>query len=94
MIFKAIRYLIYSPLILIIEDKKIYDVEVESPQLDIYNNYEVIGIRAESFIPDDYVVISLKPTLSNHYENYLENCTYKDRFTSEQSQTPIINAKD
>ena len=64
MIFKAIRYLIYSSLQLVINDSHIYDVDTHDQAIDIYNNYEVIGIRSEYYDYEEYVVISLKPTIS------------------------------
>ena len=64
MIFKAIRYLIYSSLQLVINDSHIYDVDTHDPATDIYDNYEVIGIRSEYYDHEEYVVISLKPTIS------------------------------
>ena len=74
MIFKSIRPLIFSRLELIIGDEDIEDVEVNDPAIDIYDYYEVIGIRAGVNYFDswkDYegrVVISLKPTLTSFYE--------------------------
>ena len=64
MIFKAIRYLIYSSLQLVIDNTHLYDVDTHDPAIDIYNNYEVIGIRSEYYDNEEYVVISLKPTIS------------------------------
>lgn len=64
MIFKAIRYLIYSSLQLVIDDIHLYDVDTHDQAIDIYNNYEVIGIRSEYYDHEEYVVISLKPTIS------------------------------
>lgn len=73
--FKLIRYLIFSPLELIIDDKHIENVNTHDPEIDIYDNYEVIGIRAgvdiynkKHFEYEDYeekVIISLKEPLSN-----------------------------
>lgn len=64
MIFKAIRYLIYSSLQLIIDDTRLYDVDTHDQAIDIYNNYEVIGIRSEYYDYEEYVVISLKSAIS------------------------------
>ncbi len=75
MIFKQIRPLIFSRLELIIGDENIEDVEVNDPAIDIYDYYEVIGIRAGVNYFDswkDYegrVIISLKPTLTSYYED-------------------------
>ena len=49
MIFKTIRPLIFSPLVLIIGDEEIADVEVNDPAIDIYDYYEVIGISAWAY---------------------------------------------
>lgn len=69
MIFKTIRPLIFSPLVLIVGDEEIADVEVNDPAIDIYDYYEVIGISAWAFMEDDgAVVISLKPTITSFYE--------------------------
>lgn len=69
MIFKTIRPLIFSPLVLIVGDEEIENVEVNDPAIDIYDYYEVIGIRAWAFMEDDgAVVISLKPTITSFYE--------------------------
>ena len=70
--FKLIRNLIFSPLEIIIDDKHIENVNTQDPDIDIYNNYEVIGIRAdvEHIFYDTFedaegkVVVSLKEPLS------------------------------
>ena len=68
MIFKKIRPLIFSPLVLIIGEQEINNVDVNDPEIDIYNYYEVIGIRAWAFIEDEgAVVISLKPAIADYY---------------------------
>ena len=74
--FKLIRYLIFSPLELIIGDMHVENVDTHDPDIDIYNNYEVIGIRAgvdiysrKHFDSEDYeekVIISLKEPLSTN----------------------------
>lgn len=86
MIFKEIRYLIYSSLQLIIDDTHLYDVDTHDPAIDIYDYYEVIGIRSEYYDHEEYVVISLKETANKHFENYLENSTYNDDFICEQAR--------
>ena len=74
MIFKAIRPLIFSRLELIIGDEDIEDVEVNDPAIDIYDYYEVIGIRAgvDYYFSGDEasekLIISLKPTITSFYE--------------------------
>ena len=69
MIFKTIRRLIFSPLILIIGEEEITDIEVNDPAIDIYDYYEVIGIRAWAFMENEgAIVISLKPTITSFYE--------------------------
>ena len=69
MIFKEIRYLIYSSLQLIVDDTHLYDVEVNDPAIDIYDYYEVIGISAWAYAEDNgAVVVSLRPTIINYYE--------------------------
>ena len=69
MIFKAIRPLIFSPLVLIVDGEEIENVEVNDPAIDIYDYYEVIGIRAWAFMENEgAVVISLKPTITSFYE--------------------------
>jgi len=74
MIFKAIRYLIFSRLDLIIEDQRVNNVEVTDPALDKYDYYEVIGIRSRvDFEYDESVIVlSLKPTATAYYEDYLK----------------------
>ena len=72
MTFKEIRYLIYSSLQLIVDDIHLYDVDTHDQAIDIYNNYEVIGIRSEYWDHEEYVVISLKNTANKHFEDYLE----------------------
>ena len=79
MIFKSIRNLIFSRLELVIGDVTIENVDVNDPAIDIYDYYEVIGIRAgvdiytkEHFDYDDYeekLIISLKSTITSYYEN-------------------------
>ena len=69
MIFKKIRPLIFSPLVLIVGDEEIADVEVNDPAIDIYDYYEVIGISAWAYAEDNgAVVVSLRPTIINYYE--------------------------
>ena len=69
MIFKTIRPLIFSPLVLIVGDEEIAGVEVNDPAIDIYDYYEVIGIRAWAYAEDNgAVVVSLRPTIINYYE--------------------------
>ena len=71
MIFKNIRSLIYSPLELVVNDEKIDNVEVNDPAIDVYNYYEVIGIRAAIKYFDNFeeerLIISLKPTMIDYY---------------------------
>ena len=87
MVFKTIRPLIFSPLVLIVGDEEIADVEVNDPAIDIYDYYEVIGITAWAFSEDEgAVVVSLKNTANKHFENYLENSTYNDDFICEQAR--------
>lgn len=86
MIFKDIRYLIYSSLMLVIDDQTLYDVDTHDENIDKYNYYEVIGIRSNYYDHEEYVVVSLKETANKHFENYLENCTYKDRFECPQAR--------
>lgn len=60
--------MIFSPLALIVDGEEIENVEVNDPAIDIYDYYEVIGIRAWAFMEDECaVVISLKPTISDYY---------------------------
>lgn len=75
MVFKEIRDLIFSPVDLIIDDKHIENIVI-SDFTDLYNDYEVIGIRSDydKYVikHQDYdyieskVVISLKETLSKN----------------------------
>ena len=75
--FKEIRNLIFSPVELIIDDKHIENIVI-SDFTNIYDDYEVIGIRADY---DEYIrkhqdcdyiesriVISLKETLTTTRE--------------------------
>jgi hypothetical protein len=84
MIFKAIRHLIFSPLVLIVDGEEIDNVEVNDPAIDIYDYYEVIGIRSWAFTEDDgAVVISLKPTITSYYEDAVSkkiNNSYESGF--------------
>lgn len=81
MIFKSIRPLIFSPLVLIVDGEEIENVEVNDPAIDIYDYYEVIGVRAWAFMEDEgAVVISLKPTITSFYE---KSATSKARETYE-----------
>ena len=74
MIFKAIRPLIFSPLVLIVDGEEVDNVEVNDPAIDIYDYYEVIGIRAgiDYYFSGDEaaekLIISLKPTITSFYE--------------------------
>ena len=85
MIFKDSRPLIYSRLELIVDGRHIEQVETNDPAIDIYDYYEVIGIRAgidyySSFDLDGAlnhydeakVIISLKETLSKTSDIYLD----------------------
>lgn len=68
MIFKTIRQLIFSPLVLIVDGEKIENVGVNDPAIDIYDYYEVIGISAWAYAEDNgAVVVSLRPTITNYY---------------------------
>lgn len=81
MIFKSIRPLIFSPLVLIVDGEEIENVEVNDPAIDIYDYYEVIGIRAWAFMENEgAIVISLKPTITSFYE---KSTTSKARETYE-----------
>lgn len=81
MIFKSIRPLIFSPLVLIVDGEEVDNVEVNDPAIDIYDYYEVIGIRAWAFMENEgAVVISLKPTITSFYE---KSATSKARETYE-----------
>ena len=92
MIFKAIRYLIYSPLMLIVEDKRIENVDTHDPDIDIYDNYEVIGIRAgiryrfSGDESEEKLIISLKPTKTSYYEHYIEKNNYTENTVYEQAK--------
>lgn len=85
MIFKAVRHLIYSPLVLIVDGEEIDNVEVNDPAIDIYDYYEVIGIRSWTSTENDgAVVISLKPTITSYYEDIVSkkvNNSYESGFT-------------
>ena len=59
--------MIFSPLALIVDGEEIENVEVNDPAIDIYDYYEVIGIRATYWDGEDYIEISLKPTISDYY---------------------------
>ena len=66
--FKTIRPLIFSPLVLIVGDEEIADVEVNDPAIDIYDYYEVIDISAWAYTENNgAVVVSLRPTISDYY---------------------------
>lgn len=67
MIFAQIRSLIFSSLILIIDDKKLYDIDISDPAIDIYDYYEVIGIRADYYDHEEYIVVSLKAKDTSYY---------------------------
>lgn len=76
MIFAQLRNLIYSSLILIIDDKKIYDVDTHDPDIDIYDTYEVIGVRSSYYDHEEYVVVSLKPSLISNYDHAISGEQY------------------
>lgn len=59
MVFKDIRHLIFSPLILIVDGERETYAEVADPAVDAYDAYEVIGIRAKAGA-EEAIVISLK----------------------------------
>ena len=67
MTFKDIRYLVYSPLNLIVGDINIDNVDTHDDSIDIYNNYEVIGIRSTvkyyNSLAEERLIISLKPII-------------------------------
>ena len=67
MVFKTIRPLIHSSLILVIGEEEVFDVDISDPKVDIYNYYEVISIRANYWDNEEYIEISLKPTISDYY---------------------------
>ena len=75
MIFKKLRPLIYSPLDLIIGDIRVENVEVNDPEIDMYDYYEVIGIRAgvDYYIfgsnAEGRIIVSLKSTLTDYTES-------------------------
>ena len=75
MIFKSIRNLIFSPLVLIVDGEEVDNVEVNDHSIDIYDYYEVIGIRAgvnyyfSGDEAEEKLIISLKPTITSYYEN-------------------------
>lgn len=57
--FKDIRNLIFADLILVVNGKEIFDVELS--ELDSrYDNYEVIGIRSDCYDHISYIILSLR----------------------------------
>ena len=66
MIFKNIKNLIYSPILLVVGKDTLYPMSVENIPL-IYDKYDVIGIRSLNSVQTNYedaVVISLKEPLT------------------------------
>ena len=59
MLFKHLRPLICSDLILVIGDTKLYNVSLDLLD-DRYDNFEVIGIRSDYYDYIPYVIVSLK----------------------------------
>ena len=63
--FREVKDLIYSPLLLVIGDKKLYPISVERVP-ELYDRFEVIGIRSlndASTNYEDAIVVSLKEPL-------------------------------
>lgn len=88
MIFKEIRYLIYDRLDIVVGPEVYSNVDVNDSDIDKFDYLEVIGIGSQAFAEDEgAVVISLKNTANKHFENYLENCNYKDNFICEQARS-------
>ena len=81
MIFKTIRPLIHSSLILVIGEEEVFDVDISDPKADIYNYYEVISIRAIYWDNEEYIKISLKPTISDYYTE-AKTTKIRDNYTS------------
>lgn len=81
MIFKTIRPLINSSLILLIGEEEVFDVDTLDPKVDIYNYCEVISIRANYWDNEEYIEISLKPTISDYYTE-AKTTKIRDSYTS------------
>ena len=67
MVFKTIRSLIRSALILAIGEEKVFYADAADPKADIYDYYEVISIGAACLDNEECVEISMKPTISYYY---------------------------
>lgn len=66
MCFNDIRFLIYSDLDLIVDGKRIKHVDISSDTIDMYDDYEVIGIRSELIDNfDSKIVISLSSSITS-----------------------------
>ena len=81
MIFKTIRPLIHSSLILVIGEEEVFDIDISDQKADIYNYYEVISIRATYWDNEEYIEISLKPTISDYYTE-AKTTKIRDSYTS------------
>lgn len=67
MVFKAVRSLIRSALILAINEEKVFYADAADQKADIYDYCEVISIGAACLDNEECVEISLKPTISYYY---------------------------
>ena len=67
MVFKTIRSLIRSALILAIGEEKVFYSDAADQKAGIYDYYEVISVRATCLDNEECVEINLKPTISYYY---------------------------
>ena len=62
-------------------EEEVFDVDSSDPKADIYNYYEVISIRAIYWDNEEYIEISLKPTISDYYTE-AKATKIRDSYTS------------
>lgn len=67
MIFKTIRSLIRSALILAVGEEKVFYSDAADTKADVYDYYEVISIGAACLDNEECVEISLKPAILYYY---------------------------
>lgn len=70
-----LRDVIFSDVVLIVNDKRIDNVDLKDDSIDIYDDYEVIGIRSNAVATPSMVyscvVVSLKPTAVPSYDTFI-----------------------
>ena len=87
---KSVRHLIYSPIILVINDSRVPNITNIMDVSCAYDNYEVIGIRAlndKSTYFEDTIVISLKEVLNmSSFESFEHSNSKINQYSNYCSQ--------